>query len=101
MLPKRLGSTANTLASHTLLVCGSVQVPPKHIYLPELNAVQINLAMKASLIIAVLSVIRFYLALKTHLASHKPLAKLLAFKLVVFFTFILSVSLCLRNVKDS
>jgi Organic solute transporter Ostalpha len=55
--------------------------------------------MKASLLIAVISVFKFYLALKTHLRAHKPLAKLLAFKIVVIFTFILSVRLCLVNIK--
>lgn len=41
--------------------------------------------------IAVLAVLRFYLALKTHLATHKPLAKLLAFKIIVFFAFLINV----------
>lgn len=42
---------------------------------------------------AVLAVIQFYNALKKDLKHHKPLAKFLAFKLIIFVTFLQKVCL--------
>ncbi|KAJ9148694.1 hypothetical protein NKR23_g5001 [Pleurostoma richardsiae] len=44
-----------------------------------------------SLVIAVMAVLNFYTMLKTELADHKPLAKLLAFKLLVGLNFLLKI----------
>lgn len=51
----------------------------------------LNLVHNLSLIVAVMAVLQFYGALKVQLASHKPLAKLLAFKLLVGLNFLLQV----------
>ncbi|CZR59964.1 uncharacterized protein PAC_09859 [Phialocephala subalpina] len=58
---------------------------------PYYSHLWLTLAKDASLVVAILSVFKFYLALRSHLAQHKPLAKLLAFKLVVLFTFLLGI----------
>jgi len=47
--------------------------------------------------LAVLAVWRFYRQLKSELANHKPMAKFLAFKLVVMLTFLQAVSAQLRQ----
>lgn len=52
---------------------------------------QLNLIHSIALTFAVTAVIRFYKVLKSHLAGHKPLAKLLAFKLLVGLNFALQV----------
>ncbi|KAJ5281021.1 hypothetical protein N7478_006393 [Penicillium angulare] len=44
-----------------------------------------------SVAVAVLAVLKFYKSLKTFLASHQPLAKLLAFKLIVGLAFLESI----------
>jgi len=44
-----------------------------------------------SVVIAVLAVLRFYTALKKDLEHHKPLAKFIAFKLIIFLTFVQKV----------
>ncbi|KAM0430011.1 hypothetical protein ACHAPT_006017 [Fusarium lateritium] len=41
-----------------------------------------------SLVASVLSILQFYRFLKRHLAHHQPLMKLLAFKIIVFLTFV-------------
>jgi len=48
----------------------------------------ISIVQNVSVVLAVLAVFQFYKALRTHLTHHQPLAKLLAFKLVVFLTFV-------------
>ena len=53
---------------------------------------QLSLAKTISLVLAVLAVWRFYRQLKSELANHKPMAKFLAFKLVVMLTFLQAVS---------
>ncbi|KAJ5934092.1 hypothetical protein N7466_003639, partial [Penicillium verhagenii] len=50
--------------------------------------VWLTIITEASVAFAVISVLTFYRALKSHLASHQPLAKLLAFKLIVGLTFL-------------
>ncbi|KAK5565439.1 hypothetical protein LTR43_009024 [Exophiala xenobiotica] len=47
-----------------------------------------EVAINISISVAVLSVVKFYTALKKDLKHHKPLAKLLAFKLIVGLTFL-------------
>lgn len=51
-----------------------------------------EIVINVSLSFAIMSVIQFYIQLKGHLKHHKPLAKLLAFKLLVALTFVQSVS---------
>lgn len=47
---------------------------------------------------AVMSVIKFYVALKEHIGHDKPLAKIIAFKIIVGLTFLESVSpSCVTN----
>ena len=53
---------------------------------------QITIITVASLAVAVLSALKFYSELKQFLSNHKPMAKLLAFKLIVGLTFIENVS---------
>ncbi|KAH8882018.1 hypothetical protein GQ53DRAFT_772909 [Thozetella sp. PMI_491] len=51
----------------------------------------LSIAIYVSITMAVLTVIKIYGLLKTHLAQHKPLAKLLAFKLIVSVTFVMNI----------
>ncbi|KUJ12641.1 uncharacterized protein LY89DRAFT_785951 [Mollisia scopiformis] len=51
----------------------------------------LNLVKDVSLAAAMVSVLKFYFGLRKHLTQHKPLAKLLAFKLVVITTFVLTI----------
>lgn len=55
--------------------------------LPKLTVVS-----TVSVAAAVMSVLNFYRALSTHLSGHQPLAKLLAFKLIVGLSFLERVS---------
>ncbi|KAH6886164.1 organic solute transporter Ostalpha-domain-containing protein [Thelonectria olida] len=55
---------------------------------PYFARLWINLARNISLTLAVLSVLKFYGALKSHTKQHKPLAKLIAFKAVVGLGFL-------------
>ncbi|KAK1840544.1 DUF300 domain-containing protein [Colletotrichum chrysophilum] len=48
----------------------------------------LSIIASVSLTIAIMTVIRFYMQLRGHLAHHQPLAKFLAFKLVVSLTFL-------------
>ncbi|KAK2746107.1 DUF300 domain-containing protein [Colletotrichum kahawae] len=48
----------------------------------------LSIIASVSLTIAIMTVIRFYMQLRGHLAHHQPLAKVLAFKLVVSLTFL-------------
>lgn len=52
----------------------------------------LRLISTISLVASVLSILQFYRFLKKHLAHHKPLMKLLAFKIIVFLTFVQGVS---------
>ncbi|KEF56161.1 uncharacterized protein A1O9_07742 [Exophiala aquamarina CBS 119918] len=47
-----------------------------------------SIVVNISLVMAVLAVIQFYNALKRDLKHHKPLAKFLAFKLIILITFL-------------
>ncbi|KAF4628367.1 hypothetical protein G7Y89_g9782 [Cudoniella acicularis] len=51
----------------------------------------LSLASNVSTGIAVTSIIKFYMTLKPHIAEHKPLLKIVAFKLVVGITFLESL----------
>lgn len=53
---------------------------------------QLTIITSVSVAIAVMSVLSFYRSLKSHLAGHRPLSKLLAFKLIVGLTFLERVS---------
>jgi len=53
---------------------------------------KLNLAGSISTGIAVTSIIKFYAALKSHIAQHQPLLKIVAFKLIVGITFFEAVS---------
>ncbi|MCJ1311439.1 hypothetical protein MMC25_005110 [Agyrium rufum] len=48
----------------------------------------LSIISNISVTFAVLSVIEMYQALKTHLAHHKPLAKLVSFKIIIFLQFL-------------
>lgn len=52
----------------------------------------LHLISNISLVASVLSILQFYRFLKKPLAQHRPLAKLLAFKIIVFLTFVQGVS---------
>lgn len=52
---------------------------------------QVKLLTLISTTIAVIYILKFYRATKSALAHHKPLSKLIAFKLLVFLTFIQKV----------
>lgn len=54
---------------------------------------KLSIIASVSLTIAIMTVIRFYMQLRGHLAHHQPLGKFLAFKLVVSLTFLENVSL--------
>jgi hypothetical protein len=58
-----------------------------------ISSAQTEVAINISISVAVLSVVKFYTALKKDLKHHKPLAKLLAFKLIVGLTFLEGVRL--------
>ncbi|KAI1629515.1 organic solute transporter Ostalpha-domain-containing protein [Exophiala viscosa] len=51
----------------------------------------LEIASNVSLSFAITSVVKFYAALKKGLKHHKPLAKFLAFKLIIFLTFLQSI----------
>ncbi|KAH8650700.1 organic solute transporter Ostalpha-domain-containing protein, partial [Ilyonectria robusta] len=55
---------------------------------PYFAKLWISVIRNILLVLAVLSVLKFYKALKTHTKEHKPLAKLFAFKLVVGLGFL-------------
>ncbi|KAA8648645.1 hypothetical protein EYZ11_010637 [Aspergillus tanneri] len=55
---------------------------------PHFAHIWLTVIIEISTALAVTSVIKFYGALKQHLASHQPLAKLLSFKLIVGLSFI-------------
>ncbi|KAF3770465.1 hypothetical protein M406DRAFT_247007 [Cryphonectria parasitica EP155] len=57
----------------------------------------LNIIHFLSLFVAVMSVLQFYKALRSELSSHKPLAKLLAFKLLVFLNFVLQIIFMILN----
>ncbi|KAK8875143.1 organic solute transporter Ostalpha-domain-containing protein [Apiospora arundinis] len=58
---------------------------------PHFAHLWIDIAHNISLTVAVLAVLRMYGALKKQLAHHRPLAKLLAFKLLVGITFLIQL----------
>jgi hypothetical protein len=53
--------------------------------------VQLSIVSNISVSIAVTAAVKFYAALKKDLKHHKPLAKFIAFKLIIFLTFLQSV----------
>ena len=54
---------------------------------------QLNIIHNISIAFAVLACIRFYGALKKDIKHHRPLAKFLAFKLIVGITFLEQVNM--------
>ena len=62
------------------------------LHYPQLISEKLNLAGSISTTIAVTSIIKFYAALKSHIAQHQPLLKIVAFKLIVGITFFEAVS---------
>ncbi|PSR78877.1 organic solute transporter Ostalpha-domain-containing protein [Coniella lustricola] len=57
----------------------------------------LNIAHLLSLAIAIIAVLGFYKLLKPSLAGHKPLAKLLAFKLLIGLNFLLTIIFTVLN----
>ena len=57
----------------------------------------LRLIMSISLGLSVMSILKFYQLLKSDLAHHRPLAKLIAFKAIVFLTFVQGVSLFTKS----
>ena len=60
---------------------------------PTNSFAQMEVAINISISVAVLSVVKFYTALAKDLKHHKPLAKLLAFKLIIGLAFLEGVRL--------
>jgi hypothetical protein len=49
---------------------------------------QLDIIQSVSITFAITAILRFYGNLKSHMQEHKPLAKLLAFKMVVGLVFL-------------
>lgn len=66
---------------------------------------QISIIQTFSVVLAVLAILFFYKALRTDLASYQPLLKLVAFKIIVFLTFLQGVCppqpICLQYATDT
>ncbi|KAJ5654692.1 hypothetical protein N7490_001695 [Penicillium lividum] len=59
---------------------------------PYFAHIWLTVITEVSVAFAVISVITFYRTLKSQLASHRPLSKLLAFKLIIIFTVLRSTN---------
>ncbi|KAJ5636861.1 uncharacterized protein N7484_010174 [Penicillium longicatenatum] len=74
-----------SLATDFTQVAGVYCLDSNKVYFAHL---WLTIITSVSIAFAVISVLTFYRTLKSHLASHKPLSKLLAFKLIVGLTFL-------------
>ncbi|KAJ6005225.1 hypothetical protein N7451_003169 [Penicillium sp. IBT 35674x] len=74
-----------SLATDFTQVAGVYCLDSNKVYFAHL---WLTIITSVSIVFAVMSVLSFYRTLKSHLASHRPLSKLLAFKLIVGLTFL-------------
>ncbi|KAJ5526559.1 hypothetical protein N7513_010718 [Penicillium frequentans] len=74
-----------SLATDFTQVAGVYCLDSNKVYFAHL---WLTIITSVSIAFAVMSVLSFYRTLKPHLASHRPLSKLLAFKLIVGLTFL-------------
>jgi hypothetical protein len=76
-------------------VCGQLSWGESHACQID-TSTQIILIQNSAVTVAIVSVIQFYARLAPEMAQHKPLAKLISFKLIVGVNFIQSVRLGFR-----